>query len=87
MVYVVVNQILESLQNDTNASRQMKLIVPKDQGHNMWRGFFECKELVDFVINCANNTVPALPKLNYCGQEVNSLRVRLFQMVQYIFQM
>ena len=41
---------------------KMKLIVPKDQGHNMWRGFFECKELVDFVINCANNTVPRPPK-------------------------
>jgi pimeloyl-ACP methyl ester carboxylesterase len=29
---------------------QMQLIVPKDQGHNMWPGFFQCQELVDFVI-------------------------------------
>lgn len=29
---------------------KMELIVPKGQGHNMWNGFFECLELVDFVI-------------------------------------
>jgi TolB protein len=28
----------------------MTLIVPKGQGHNMWAGFFQCQELVDFVI-------------------------------------
>lgn len=28
---------------------QMQLVVPADQGHNMWSGFFECQELVDFV--------------------------------------
>ncbi|MGY8687948.1 MAG: sulfatase-like hydrolase/transferase, partial [Verrucomicrobiales bacterium] len=28
----------------------MTLEVPKGQGHNMWRGFFECQGLVDFVI-------------------------------------
>ena len=28
----------------------MKLIVPKGQGHSMWAGFFECVELVDFVL-------------------------------------
>lgn len=28
----------------------MKLIVPPGQGHNMWKGFFECEELIDFVI-------------------------------------
>jgi pimeloyl-ACP methyl ester carboxylesterase len=32
---------------------KMQLIVPKGQGHNMWRGFFECQELVDFVIKHA----------------------------------
>jgi pimeloyl-ACP methyl ester carboxylesterase len=32
---------------------KMELIVPKGQGHNMWRGFFECQELVDFVIKHA----------------------------------
>lgn len=29
---------------------KMELIVPKGQGHNMWSGFFECQELVDFLI-------------------------------------
>jgi hypothetical protein len=28
----------------------MQLIVATGQGHNMWTGFFECQELVDFVI-------------------------------------
>ncbi len=26
-----------------------QLLVPEGQGHNMWSGFFECQELVDFV--------------------------------------
>ncbi len=29
---------------------EMQLIVPAGQGHNMWPGFFQCQELVDFVI-------------------------------------
>ena len=29
---------------------KMELVVPKGQGHNMWPGFFESQELVDFVI-------------------------------------
>jgi pimeloyl-ACP methyl ester carboxylesterase len=32
---------------------KMELIVPKGQGHNMWQGFFESQELVDFVIKHA----------------------------------
>ncbi|MCA9035917.1 MAG: prolyl oligopeptidase family serine peptidase [Planctomycetaceae bacterium] len=28
---------------------QMQLIVPKGQGHNMWKGFFECEELMAFI--------------------------------------
>ena len=28
----------------------MMLIVPPGQGHNMWKGFFESEELIDFVI-------------------------------------
>jgi pimeloyl-ACP methyl ester carboxylesterase len=28
----------------------MQLIVPPGQGHNMWTGFFQCEELVNFVI-------------------------------------
>lgn len=31
----------------------MRLIVPPGQGHNMWKGFFECDELIDFVIRNA----------------------------------
>ena len=29
---------------------RMQLIIPPGQGHNMWPGFFECQELVAFVI-------------------------------------
>jgi predicted esterase len=29
---------------------EMTLNVIKGQGHNMWSGWFECQELVDFVI-------------------------------------
>lgn len=29
---------------------EVTLVVPKGQGHNYWTGFFQCKELVDFVI-------------------------------------
>ncbi len=29
---------------------KMQLIIPAGQGHNMWPGFFECQELVDFVL-------------------------------------
>jgi pimeloyl-ACP methyl ester carboxylesterase len=32
----------------------MELIVPPGQGHNMWAGFFECRELVDFVLKCVD---------------------------------
>ncbi|MBL8808968.1 MAG: alpha/beta hydrolase [Planctomycetaceae bacterium] len=32
----------------------LELIVPKGQGHNMWDGFFQCSELVDFVIKHAH---------------------------------
>lgn len=31
----------------------MQLIVPAGQGHNMWTGFFESQELVDFVLKHA----------------------------------
>lgn len=27
----------------------MQLIIPPGQGHNMWNGFFQCEELVEFV--------------------------------------
>ena len=32
----------------------IQLIVPPGQGHNFWSGFFQCKELVDFVIQHSN---------------------------------
>ena len=32
---------------------RITLVVPPGQGHTMWRGFFECQELVEFVIACA----------------------------------
>ena len=28
----------------------LTLEVPKGQGHNMWRGFFESQTLVDFIL-------------------------------------
>ena len=31
----------------------IQLVIAPDQWHNMWRGFFECQELVDFVITKA----------------------------------
>jgi pimeloyl-ACP methyl ester carboxylesterase len=31
----------------------MQLIIPSGQGHNMWTGFFQSEELVDFVTRCA----------------------------------
>ncbi|MDB4746066.1 prolyl oligopeptidase family serine peptidase [Verrucomicrobia bacterium] len=31
----------------------IQLVIAPDQWHNMWRGFFECLELVDFVITKA----------------------------------
>ena len=34
---------------------EMTLIVPKGQGHNYWPGFFNCQELIDFVIAHAND--------------------------------
>jgi pimeloyl-ACP methyl ester carboxylesterase len=32
---------------------KMELIVPKGQGHNMWTGFFQSPDLVNFVIKNA----------------------------------
>lgn len=29
---------------------EMQLVIPSGQGHNMWPGFFQCQELVDFVL-------------------------------------
>ena len=35
---------------------KIMLIVPEGQGHNMWQGFFQCQELVDFVIACVRGS-------------------------------
>ncbi len=32
---------------------QMQLVIPAGQGHTMWQGFFQCRELVDFVVRIA----------------------------------
>jgi pimeloyl-ACP methyl ester carboxylesterase len=32
---------------------QAELVVPPGQGHNMWVGFFECRQLMDFVLKHA----------------------------------
>jgi pimeloyl-ACP methyl ester carboxylesterase len=33
---------------------KMELIIPPGQGHNMWPGFFQCEELVQFVLEHAS---------------------------------
>ena len=38
---------------------KMQLIVPPAQGHNMWTGFFQCQELVDFVLAQVKRAKPA----------------------------
>ena len=37
----------------TELGGSMQLLVPPGQGHTMWTGFFQCQELVDFVIHRA----------------------------------
>ncbi len=41
---------------------EMTLTVMKGQGHNMWSGWFQCQELVDFVIAHARGKGPDEPK-------------------------
>ncbi len=38
---------------------KMQLIVPAGQGHNMWAGFFQSQELVDYVVVQATGKRPA----------------------------
>ena len=35
------------------AGGSMQLLIAQGQGHNMWPGFFQCRELVDFVLKHA----------------------------------
>jgi hypothetical protein len=39
----------------------MTLKIIKGQGHNMWPGWFQCQELVDFVIAHAGEEKPNKP--------------------------
>jgi gluconolactonase len=50
---------------------KMQLVVPNGQGHNMWKGFFYCQELVDFVITHAKggNSLSLEPELIWEGGE------------------
>jgi len=41
----------------------MRLRVPPGQGHNMWPGFFQCAELVEFVIAYASPAAEREPTL------------------------
>ena len=41
---------------------KMQLVVPNGQGHNMWKGFFHCQELVDFVITHAKGKKAPVPE-------------------------
>ena len=54
----------------------MTLQIAKGQGHNYWRGFFECQELVGFVISHIATKVPAapssqLPKVLMIGDSIS----------------
>ncbi len=46
--------LMKSRLEEQNGS--IELIVPKGQGHNMWDGFFQCDELVTFVIRHARGS-------------------------------
>jgi TolB protein len=59
----------------------MTLVVPKGQGHNMWPGFFRCRELVDFAIAAARvELVIDSPRpfevVQRNGRNVGTVRVR-----------
>ena len=54
---VTVDTVVPLKENSGEIARQyeklggkMVLKVAKGQGHNLWEGFFQCQELVDFVI-------------------------------------
>lgn len=47
----------EALRSNVEAAGgRMELLVAAGQGHNMWEGFFQCEELVRFVIEHARHT-------------------------------
>ncbi|MCX6879430.1 MAG: SGNH/GDSL hydrolase family protein [Verrucomicrobia bacterium] len=54
----------------------MTLQIAKGQGHNYWSGFFECRELVDFVISHIATKAPTapsaqLPKVLMIGDSIS----------------
>ena len=49
----------------------MTLKIATGQGHNYWRGFFECQELVDFVIAHVGPLKSYLPKVLLIGDSIS----------------
>ena len=47
------SQSLKEVYQKEGKANLVKLIVVKGQGHNYWKGFFHCQELVDFAIQQA----------------------------------
>jgi hypothetical protein len=59
----------------------MTLIVPPQQGHNMWPGFFQCHELMQFVIAHAGvglllNTPQDFQVVQRNAKNIGTIRVR-----------
>ena len=44
--------VLGRYQN-AGAGDAIEVIIAEGQGHNYWRGFFRCEELIDFAIKRA----------------------------------
>ncbi len=49
----------------------MTLQIAQGQGHNYWQGFFECQELVDFVIAQVGSATNPLPKVLLIGDSIS----------------
>ena len=45
----------------------MQLIVSPGQGHNMWTGFFQCQELLDFLIARASPAIRGRSTYGFSG--------------------
>jgi pimeloyl-ACP methyl ester carboxylesterase len=61
-----VDKVVPLKENSGEVARQyaklggkIELKIAKGQGHNLWEGFFQCQELVDFVI--AKTTAKKVP--------------------------
>ncbi|HEX3150836.1 MAG TPA: prolyl oligopeptidase family serine peptidase [Gemmataceae bacterium] len=56
----------------TDLGGSMTLVVASQQGHNMWSGFFQCRELVEFVIASAGiKAAEAAPLIGYTELRTN----------------